>query len=473
MANKNFKVKNSISIPEPLAVTEGGTGQNSATNSINALLPVQTSAANKFLQSDGTAISWVANVAYQRGGTAARPGSPTVGDLYYNTDNNYFESYTSNGWFPIAAAPGVPTAVVATNQGSARTYNNGQASVAFTAPSTGGAPTSFILTPSPATSPTTFTGGSSPIVATGLASSTSYTYTVSATSPYGTSAASSASTGVTATTKPQTPTISVVATSSTTATVSITSASGGETATYSISTSPVTTTQTTQSSSYLFTGLTESTSYTFTVTAANTNGTSAASNSVSITTPSPDSGAMVPLGMVQVGSGGQSTISFTSIPATYKHLQIRITAQSNRGTYAIDDIRMRLNSDTAANYSSHYLMGNGSTANPGVETSATSILTGDRNLVTSVITNTFGVSVIDILDYASTTKAKTMRSLYGGDTNGVGASGYIPTIGLGSGAWYKNSSSVYEAVSTILLYPEYGTLFTQYSSFGLYGIKGA
>jgi hypothetical protein len=188
---------------------------------------------------------------------------------------------------------------------------------------------------------------------------------------------------------------------------------------------------------------------------------------------SADTGAMVPLGMVEVGSGGSASISFTSIPATYKNLQIRITAQSNRGTYAIDDIRMRLNSDTAANYSSHYLMGNGSSANAGVETSTTSILTGDRNLVTSVITNTFGLSVIDILDYGSTTKAKTMRSLYGGDTNGVGASGYIPTIGLGSGAWYKNSSSVYEAINTILLYPEYGTLFTQYSSFALYGIKGA
>jgi hypothetical protein len=118
-------------------------------------------------------------------------------------------------------------------------------------------------------------------------------------------------------------------------------------------------------------------------------------------------------------------------------------------------------------------MGNGSSANPGVETSATSILTGDRNLVTNNVAYTFGVSVIDILDYGSTTKAKTMRCLYGGDTNGVGASGYIPTVGLGSGGWYKNSSSVYEAVSTILLYPEYGTLFTQYSSFALYGIKGA
>jgi hypothetical protein len=176
---------------------------------------------------------------------------------------------------------------------------------------------------------------------------------------------------------------------------------------------------------------------------------------------------------VTVGSGGQASATFTSIPATYTHLQIRITAQSNRGTYAIDDIRMRLNSDTASNYSAHILVGSGTAASSYAESSTTSILTGDRNVVTSVITNTFGVGVIDILDYKSTTKAKTIRSLSGGDSNGVGASSYFPSISLSSGAWYKNSSSVYEAVNTILLYPEYGTLFTQYSSFALYGIKGA
>jgi hypothetical protein len=466
MANKNFKVKNSISIPEPLAITEGGTGQNSATNSINALLPVQTSAANKFLQSDGTAISWVANVAYQRGGTAARPGSPTVGDLYYNTDNNYFESYTSNGWFPIAAAPGVPTAVVATNQGTSRTYNNGQASVAFTPNTGGGAASSFTLTPTPATSPTTFTGGSSPIVATGLASSTSYTYTVSATSPYGTSAASSASTGVTATTKPQTPTISVVASSSTTATVSITSASGGETATYSISTSPVTTTQTTQSSSYLFTGLTAVTSYAFTVTAANTNGTSAASNSVSITTPSADSGAMFPIAMVQVGSAGQAYVDFTSIPSTYTHLQVRMIAKSQRVNSYGSTVWAYFNGDYApsnpTNYNFHSLSGDGASATSAAYTN-TNVGYGAYagGAMGTSATNNVTTSIIDILDYKNTSKNKTVRTLMGEDTNGAGQ------ITLFSSLWQNTA-----AITSIRFYPD-NYNFAQYTSIALYGIKGA
>ena len=136
MANKDFKVKNGLDVSTPIPVSMGGTGQTSTANALNSMLPSQSGHANKMLSTDGTNTTWAAQaVAYQRGGTAARPGSPTVGDLYYNTDNNYFESYTSNGWFPIAAAPGVPTSVVATNQGTSRTYNNGQASVAFTAPS--------------------------------------------------------------------------------------------------------------------------------------------------------------------------------------------------------------------------------------------------------------------------------------------------------------------------------------------------
>ena len=174
---------------------------------------------------------------------------------------------------------------------------------------------------------------------------------------------------------------------------------------------------------------------------------------------------------VYVLASNTASITFSNIPATYTHLQIRFMAQSNRGTYAIDDVRMRLNSDTASNYSAHILAGSGSVATAYAESATTSILTGDRNVVTSVITNTFGVGVIDILDYNSTTKAKTIRSLSAGDSNGVGASSFFPGISLSSGAWYKNSSSVYEAVNTILLYPEYGTNFTQYSTFSLYGIK--
>jgi hypothetical protein len=47
-----------ISLAGTLAITNGGTGQTTANTALNALLPAQTSNANKYLQTDGTNTSW-------------------------------------------------------------------------------------------------------------------------------------------------------------------------------------------------------------------------------------------------------------------------------------------------------------------------------------------------------------------------------------------------------------------------------
>jgi hypothetical protein len=229
-------------------------------------------------------------VRVNRGATANRPAFPVVGEFYYNTDKQAFEQYTLAGWFNIAQAPSVPTSVTATDQGTGRPFNSGQALVAFTPNSNGGAPSSFIITPSPATSPTTFTVTSSPATITGLASSTQYTYTATAVGSYGTSSISSASSGVTATTVPQAPTITASLDTVTTARLAITAgATGGSAITgYSITSNPATTTQSTSSSPYTFTGLTTGTSYTFSVTATNSNGVSSSGVSNSIIVSSPE-----------------------------------------------------------------------------------------------------------------------------------------------------------------------------------------
>jgi hypothetical protein len=151
-----------------------------------------------------------------KGDTASRPETTTNGSLYYNTETSVLEVYDSGWWLPNTAAE-VPTSPVATNLGSGRAFNNGRASVAFTPATSGGKATSFTVTSTPGSY--TNTGSSSPIVITGLQSSTQYTYVVTATGPLGTSSASSASTAVTATTVPQAPTIGAVAGSNTTATV--------------------------------------------------------------------------------------------------------------------------------------------------------------------------------------------------------------------------------------------------------------
>jgi hypothetical protein len=157
---------------------------------------------------------------------------------------------------------------------------------------------------------------------------------------------------------------------------------------------------------------------------------------------------------VTVGSGGASSVTFSSIPSTYTHLQIRYIA---RNSSLSSNTILTFNSDTTANYSTHYLLGNGASASAGAEVSSTYIYTD----ILSQTSTSFAPTVVDILDYANTNKNKTVRSLSGLDMNGSG------TVWIASGAW-RNTA----AVSSIRLVIGAGFNFAEYSSFALYGIKG-
>lgn len=158
-------------------------------------------------------------------------------------------------------------------------------------------------------------------------------------------------------------------------------------------------------------------------------------------------------------TGTQSSVSFTSIPSTYKHLQIRAIAKSNRTSEVQATYRFRFNSDSSSAYSYHRLMGDGSSASSsgGAASNYSYLYWG---ISTSDYANVFGASIWDILDYSNTNKNKTVRYLGGVDNNGSGG------ISLGSGAWLNTG-----AVSRIDLDIDTGFSFIQYSQFALYGIK--
>jgi hypothetical protein len=162
---------------------------------------------------------------------------------------------------------------------------------------------------------------------------------------------------------------------------------------------------------------------------------------------------------VTVGSGGASSITFSSIPSTYTHLQIRFLANNATNTYQ----KLQLNGDTTgSNYYSHQLYGTGSAtgASAFAGSSYNAIVTNGGGLGSG---SYFGAGIIDILDYANTSKYKTVRVLNGYDSNAT--SGLDQFINLGSGLWQSTS-----AITSITLFGN-SYNYNQYSSFALYGVK--
>lgn len=165
----------------------------------------------------------------------------------------------------------------------------------------------------------------------------------------------------------------------------------------------------------------------------------------------PDLGSMFPIGTFTLSSA-QADVTFTNIPQTYTHLQIRFIARIS----AADDVVMRFNGDTANNYRNHILYGNGTSALAGVP--FTNAYSAAALYYTSNTASIAG-GVIDILDYRSTSKNKTMRFLGGYDDNGSG------NIDFASALWFKTP----EAITSITLKPVSAN-FSANTSFALYGV---
>jgi hypothetical protein len=174
-------------------------------------------------------------------------------------------------------------------------------------------------------------------------------------------------------------------------------------------------------------------------------------------------GAYDSLATVTVGATSVASITFTGIPSTYKHLQIRGIARGSRATYGNDNLNIQFNLDTGSNYSWHKLQGDGSSASAGGNATQTR-MTSNALAGSGAPTGDFSAHILDILDYANTNKYKTLRGLDGVDLNGtVAANGGV--IELHSGNWMNTA-----AVTSITLFAG-DPNFVQYTSFALYGIN--
>lgn len=180
---------------------------------------------------------------------------------------------------------------------------------------------------------------------------------------------------------------------------------------------------------------------------------------------------LIPLGFLDFPTGAASSyeliesqiitspvasVTFSSIAADYEHLQIRSVARQDAA--GDGNIQLQLNNLTNG-YSRHLLGSNGSTPFSGNATGQTYIwmpmATGSGDSAGS-----FGSAIIDILDYASTSKNKTVRAYAGR---------------IGSARYFAELSG-FVADSSALTTIKFTTLsgnFIAGSRFSLYGWKGA
>ncbi len=182
---------------------------------------------------------------------------------------------------------------------------------------------------------------------------------------------------------------------------------------------------------------------------------------------------LFPLGLLSQGGGGAAgsfeliesqilvsnaaSVTFSSIPATYKHLQVRCTMRF-ADAFTSSNFSMRLNGDTGTNYASHRLVNqSGSLSSDNLTSTATPYI--GHLPGASATASSFAVGIIDLLDYTSTNKTKTVRAFIGAES--------ASRMSFGSMLWNNTS-----AVTSLQLREANGANLVTGSRFSLYGIKG-
>ena len=161
------------------------------------------------------------------------------------------------------------------------------------------------------------------------------------------------------------------------------------------------------------------------------------------------------------GTGSAASVEFTNIPSTYSHLQVRgIIQPNNPGGGGATIASFRINNDSTANYTHHYMRTDGA--------SITGVGGGSQNYGLVALstqgnaTSVFTGFIMDILDYANTNKFKTVKTLGGYDANGSG------NIALMSCVWQSTS-----AITSIKIFANDGFNLnvSANATFALYGIR--
>jgi hypothetical protein len=167
-----------------------------------------------------------------------------------------------------------------------------------------------------------------------------------------------------------------------------------------------------------------------------------------------------------INAGGSSQVSFTSIPTTFEHLQMRCVVRStnNMSNYNTATVVIRINGANirGAIYAFNAIGTNGSSVTAGTSTSQQESY-GIRVPTANIGANVFGVAVVDFFQYKNTNINKTWRGLSGYDDN---SSNHCANL-------FESVMIDGNAISSIYLSTDYNYAWATGTQFALYGIKKA
>lgn len=161
----------------------------------------------------------------------------------------------------------------------------------------------------------------------------------------------------------------------------------------------------------------------------------------------------------QILASATGTVTFASIPQTYKHLQLRASSRSTSPSYSIDSIKILFNG-TASGYARHQMYTTGGSVQYAYDSTSTYWIGGDMTGNASAA-QVFAPTIIDILDYTNTSKYKVSRSMTGSQNTSSSTS----NGGFVSGLWQSTAAITQISISSF-------STIDSLSRFSLYGIRG-
>src|SRR5262245_18450979 len=159
--------------------------------------------------------------------------------------------------------------------------------------------------------------------------------------------------------------------------------------------------------------------------------------------------------------GSDGTLDLTSIPATYKHLKLILNLRFGLAAVA-DEAAIQFNGDTGATqYRTASIYNAGGSAGFLQSGGTTRIVVANLMAASNAAANIFTSMVIEIPDYASTTRQKNAIGTFGPSSDGQ------TQVGTVSGGWKSTA-----AINRIRIYPSNGgTNWKAGSRATLYGLK--